>query len=237
MTNNTPRPNGQPWEQHPGGQHPGGKAEAKAARPWYKKKRVIIPAGVLALLIGIGSCGGGGEDPSSDQSGQVQETTAAAEPTADAAAEASAEAAEKAEAEAEARAKEEAEAEAAKKAEEEAAAKQAEEEAAAKAEAEAKAAEGTLSQQNALRSAQNYLDFQAFSRSGLIKQLEFEEYSTEDATWAVDRVEVDWNEQAAKSAQNYLDFQAFSRQGLIDQLIFEGFTAKQAEYGVSQTGL
>lgn len=53
----------------------------------------------------------------------------------------------------------------------------------------------------------------------------------------MDRVEVDWNEQAAKSAQNYLDFQAFSRQGLIDQLIFEGFTAKQAEYGVSQTGL
>lgn len=236
MTNNTPPPNGQPWEQYPGGQQPVGKAEAKPTRPWFKKKRVIIPAGVLALLIGIGSCGGG-EDPVSDQSSQVQETTAAAEPTADAEAEASAEAAEKAEAEAEARAKEEAEAEAAKKAEEEAAAKQAEEEAAAEAEAEAKAAEGTVSQQNALRSAQNYLDFQAFSHSGLIKQLEFEEYSTEDATWAVDRVEVDWNEQAAKSAQNYLEFQGFSRQGLIDQLIFEGFTPKQAEYGVSQTGL
>jgi flagellar biosynthesis GTPase FlhF len=209
---------------------------AKAARPWFKKKRVIIPAGVLALLIGVGSCGG--EDPvSSDQSSQVQETTPAAEPSVDAEAEASVEAAEKAEAEAEARAKEEAEAEAAKQAEEEAAAK-AEAEAKAAEEAEAaKAAEGTVSQQNALRSAQNYLDFQAFSHSGLIKQLEFEEYSTEDATWAVDRVEVDWNEQAAKSAQNYLDFQGFSRQGLIDQLIFEGFTPKQAEYGVSQTGL
>jgi colicin import membrane protein len=130
MTSKTPPPNGQPWEQHSGGQHPATKVEGKAARPWYKMKRVIIPVGVLVLLIGIGSCGGGGENPASDQSGQVQETTAA-EPTVDAEAKASAEAAEKAEAEAEARAKEEAEAEAAKKAEEDAA---------AKAEAEAKAA-------------------------------------------------------------------------------------------------
>jgi len=80
-------------------------------------------------------------------------------------------------------------------------------------------------------------DYTAFSRTGLIKQLEYEEYSTEDATWAVDRVTVDWNEQAAKSAKNYLDYSSFSRSGLIDQLIYEGFTPEQAEYGVSQTGL
>ncbi len=71
----------------------------------------------------------------------------------------------------------------------------------------------------------------------MINQLEFEDYSTEDATWAVDRVEVDWNEQAAKAAQNYLDTQAFSRQGLIDQLTFEGYTPEEAEYGAAQTGL
>ncbi|MFB9074991.1 Ltp family lipoprotein [Citricoccus parietis] len=53
----------------------------------------------------------------------------------------------------------------------------------------------------------------------------------------MDRVTVDWNEQAAKSAANYLDYTSFSRAGLIDQLIFEGFTAEQAQYGVSQTGL
>ncbi len=65
----------------------------------------------------------------------------------------------------------------------------------------------------------------------------FEDFSTADATWAVDRVTVDWNEQAAKKAESYLDFTAFSRSSLIDQLKFEGFTAEQAEYGVSQTGL
>ncbi len=105
------------------------------------------------------------------------------------------------------------------------------------ADAAAKAAAGTISQQNALRKANDYLDFSAFSLTGLIKQLEFEKYSTEDATWAAERVKVDWNEQAAKKAKNYLDFSSFSHSGLVDQLLFEGFTPEQAEYGVSQTGL
>lgn len=99
------------------------------------------------------------------------------------------------------------------------------------------AARGTVSQQNALESAQDYLAFTAFSRTGLIEQLEYEQFSTEDATWAVDRVSVDWNEQAAKSAKEYLEFTSFSRSGLIDQLLYEGFTPEQAEFGVSQTGL
>jgi colicin import membrane protein len=109
-------------------------------------------------------------------------------------------------------------------------------EAAAAAAAE-EAARGTVSQQNALRGAQNYLGYTAFSRTGLIEQLEFEGYSTADATWGVDRVSVDWNEQAAKSAKNYLSYTSFSHSGLVDQLIFEGFTPEQAEYGVAQTGL
>lgn len=95
----------------------------------------------------------------------------------------------------------------------------------------------TLSQQNALRTAHSYLDFTAFSHSGLIEQLEYEGYSTEDATFAADYCGADWNEQAAKSAQSYLDFMGFSRSGLIDQLMYEGFTREQAEYGVTAVGL
>lgn len=100
-----------------------------------------------------------------------------------------------------------------------------------------KAAAGTVSQQNALRKAAQYIDYSAFSRTGLIGQLEYEQYSTEDATWAVDRVRVDWNVQAAKKAKDYLKYTSFSRSGLVDQLLYEGFTPEQAEYGVSQTGL
>lgn len=94
----------------------------------------------------------------------------------------------------------------------------------------------TMGQKNALGTALDYLDYTAFSRSGLISQLEFEGYSTEDATFAVDNCGADWKEQAALCAQNYLDYTSFSRQGLIDQLVFEGFTQEQAEYGVTAVG-
>lgn len=74
-------------------------------------------------------------------------------------------------------------------------------------------------------------------RSGQIEQLEFEGYSKADATYAVDAISVDWDEQAALKAASYLDTMQFSRSELIDQLIFEGFTQSQAAYGVSQNGL
>ncbi len=95
----------------------------------------------------------------------------------------------------------------------------------------------TRSQKNALESAKDYLAFTAFSRKGLIDQLEFEGFSNADATFAVNELSVDWNDQAAIAAEEYLDFTSFSRSGLIEQLIFEGYTREQAEYGVSQTGL
>lgn len=92
----------------------------------------------------------------------------------------------------------------------------------------------TAAMQNAIDAAESYLDYTAFSRSGLIKQLEFEDYDTEDATFAVDYLGVNWNEQAVKSAESYLDYTSFSRDGLIDQLQFEGYTYDQAAYGVSK---
>ena len=96
---------------------------------------------------------------------------------------------------------------------------------------------GSVSRDNAVESAISYLEYSAFSRSGLIEQLEYEGYSESDATYAVDSLDVDWNEQAAKSAESYLEYSSFSRSGLIDQLMYEGFSASQAEYGVSQVGL
>lgn len=92
-------------------------------------------------------------------------------------------------------------------------------------------------EKNALRAAKNYLDFTAFSYSGLIKQLEFEGYTTEEATYGADNCGADWKEQALKKSKDYLDFSAFSRKGLIEQLEFEGFTHEQAVYGADQNGL
>jgi hypothetical protein len=98
-------------------------------------------------------------------------------------------------------------------------------------------ADWTVSQRNAVRKAESYLEHMAFSRSGLIEQLEYEKYSTEDATFAVDHVKVDWNAQAAKKAKSYLETMPFSREGLLSQLEYEGYTPEQAEHGVNSVGL
>ncbi|ADU29340.1 Ltp family lipoprotein [Evansella cellulosilytica] len=95
----------------------------------------------------------------------------------------------------------------------------------------------TLSQQNAVAMARNYLAYTAFSKSGLIDQLKFEGFDDEDATYAVNQINVDWQEQAVKMAENYLEFTSFSRSGLIDQLVFEGFSTEDATYAVDAIGL
>ena len=95
----------------------------------------------------------------------------------------------------------------------------------------------TNSRTQAVKKAADYLRVTSFSRSGLISQLEYSKFSTEDATYAVDAQNVDWNSQAAKKAASYLKISSFSRQGLIEQLVYEGFSQSQAEYGVNAVGL
>ena len=94
----------------------------------------------------------------------------------------------------------------------------------------------SMGQQQAVESAQSYLDMGGFSRKSLIHQLVFEDFSKAEAGFAVDHIGPDWNAQAAQSAQSYLDMGGFSRKSLIHQLVFEGFTQAQAEYGVNAAG-
>ncbi len=198
---------------------------SKATRPFYKKKRVLIPAACVVLL---GFAGAGGDGGSATDTVSASTTATADDKAADEAAANDKAAVDKAAAE---------KAAAEKAAAEKAAAQKAAADKAAADKAAEKAAAGTVSQQNAVEKAESYLDFSAFSRTELIEQLEFNGFSPADATYGVDKVNPDWNEQAAKKAKSYLDFSAFSRSELIDQLVFNGFTAAQAEYGVSQTGL
>jgi hypothetical protein len=90
---------------------------------------------------------------------------------------------------------------------------------------------GAVSQSNAVKKAASYLRSSAFSRSGLISQLEYEGFSLADATYGVDAQNADWNAQAVKKGASYLRTSAFSRSGLISQLEYEGFSAIQASYG------
>lgn len=101
----------------------------------------------------------------------------------------------------------------------------------------------TAGQENAIASAEDYLDTMAFSRKGLIEQLSSEYgsgFSKADAKFAVNHIDVNWNEQAARAAKEYLETMPFSRSALIEQLESEygsGFTHAQAVFGVNQTGL
>ncbi len=100
----------------------------------------------------------------------------------------------------------------------------------------------TNQQQNAAKAARSYLSFTAFSRQGLIDQLSSafgDKYAVQDATIAVDSLNVNWNAEAVQSAKSYLKLTAFSCQGLIDQLDSDAgdkYTVAQATYGAQQAG-
>ncbi|KRG65568.1 host cell surface-exposed lipoprotein [Stenotrophomonas humi] len=97
-------------------------------------------------------------------------------------------------------------------------------------------------QKNAIRSAEQYLSMGGFSRNGLINQLSAdagEGFSVADATFAVDSLNADWNEQAAKSAAQYLSIQGFSCKGLIEQLSSSAgdkYTVSEATSGAHKAG-
>lgn len=100
----------------------------------------------------------------------------------------------------------------------------------------------TFAQQNAARSASQYISMSGFSRMGLIDQLSSsagEGFDVADATAAVDSLDIDWKEQAARSAKQYLNMSGFSCKGLVEQLSSsagEKFTVSQARYGATQAG-
>lgn len=95
----------------------------------------------------------------------------------------------------------------------------------------------TVSQKNAVAKAKSYLGYSAFSYTGLIEQLEYEQFSHADAVYGADNSGANWNEQAVQKAQSYMEYSAFSRDSLIEQLKYDGFTQAQAEYGAKAVGL
>ena len=92
-------------------------------------------------------------------------------------------------------------------------------------------------------SAKSYLEMGGFSREGLIQQLSSsagEGFPKGDAKFAVNHLNVNWNQQALESAKGYMQMGGFSRNGLIQQLSSsagEGFTHAQAVYAANAVGL
>ena len=95
----------------------------------------------------------------------------------------------------------------------------------------------TQNRTQAVRAAKQYLEYQAFSLKGLVRQLKFEGYSTSDATYGATHAGANWMKQAVKSAKAYLEYMPFSFSGMVSQLKFEGFTHAQAVHGARAAGL
>ncbi|MCR6546870.1 Ltp family lipoprotein [Dehalobacterium formicoaceticum] len=91
---------------------------------------------------------------------------------------------------------------------------------------------------NALKSAQNYVNIMPFSKEGLYDQLTSEygdQYPAEAAQYAIENVQVDYNEEALEAAKNYQKIMPMSDQELFDQLTSEhgdNYTDSQAQYAI-----
>lgn len=212
------------------------KAKNKAMRPWFKKKRFILPIALVAI-IGFSTATNGGnsntgdvvandEANSSTEVGSTETETQAAEEFPD-------------ETVSQTNAREMADSYLRSSAFSlEGLIEQLEYEGFSNEDATygAEAVKADWKEQ-ALLSAESYLNSSAFSQTGLQEQLAYEGFTEDEAEYGAMNVEADWNEQAAKSAESYLNSSSFSRAGLIDQLLYEGFTQEQAEFGVDQAGL
>lgn len=91
---------------------------------------------------------------------------------------------------------------------------------------------------SALKAAENYILSMPFSEKGLYDQLTAEygnKYPAEAAQYAIDNIEVDYNEQALRAAKNYQETMPMSDAELKDQLMSEygdKYTEEQAQYAI-----
>lgn len=94
--------------------------------------------------------------------------------------------------------------------------------------------------ENALASAESYLEWTSFSKKGLYDQLtsEYGEGFPEDAAqYAVDNVDADWKAEAVEAAELYYYDMNMSKSGVWDQLTSEygeQFTEAEADYAIGQ---
>ncbi len=88
----------------------------------------------------------------------------------------------------------------------------------------------------AFQDAQILIQAKAFSRQGLIEQLEVIGHSHDSAEEAADAIETDWNEMALKQAGSLLNLMPLSERGLTGKLSEAGFTEEETEYAVRNCG-
>jgi len=98
--------------------------------------------------------------------------------------------------------------------------------------------EPTVGQKNALRKAELYSSTMHMSKRGIYKQLtsEYGEgFTAEEAQYAIDNINADWNANALATAKSYQESMSMSKSAIYKQLTSEygeEFTAEEAQYAV-----
>ena len=80
------------------------------------------------------------------------------------------------------------------------------------------------------------MEYSSFCYDGLIKQLEYEGFTHEEAVYGADHCSLDGSSQAVETAKAYLRYSSCSYDGLVEQLEYEGFSHEDAVYAVDNCG-
>ena len=92
---------------------------------------------------------------------------------------------------------------------------------------------------SALTSAETYSDMMHMSKQGIFDQLTSEsgdQFTADEAQYAIDNIDADWNKNALESAKLYQDEMAMSPDAIHDQLTSDygdQFTLEQADYAIA----
>ena len=92
------------------------------------------------------------------------------------------------------------------------------------------------SEEEIIELAKAYLEDSPFSKKELTEQLEFEGYQLSDVSDAVEKLSVDWKEQALRRAKGYTGGNGYCTEAEIFRLLTMagGFTDEEAKYAVSK---
>ena len=89
-------------------------------------------------------------------------------------------------------------------------------------------------QLQAIQTAKDYLDTMHLSQTELLQMLTVENIDLEDAKFAIEYLNIDWNQEARKKAKEYCKHKiGFSKEKLKAQLLFDHFTEEEADFAVS----
>ena len=98
--------------------------------------------------------------------------------------------------------------------------------------------EPTIGQKNALKKAETYSNMMHMSKNGIYRQLtsEYGEgFSEEEAQYAIDNMNADWNANALEKAKTYQNMMNMSKSAIYKQLVSEygeDFTEEEAQYAI-----